>query len=424
MAVGIGILGGGVVGGSLARRLLADREAILQKTGLDLELIKIAIRDTDRSRLFPASYATTRVEEVVDDPDVHLVVELLGGREPAGSMVRRALQAGKPVVTANKELMAAEGPDLFDIAAGKGVSLLFEAAVGGGIPLIRPLTESLAGEKLTRVIGIVNGTTNYILSAMDEAGASYEDALAEAQRLGYAEADPTADVHGADAAAKAVILGGLAFGVWAGADAVHRQGIDGMDVAEIGFARQLGYVVKLLATAESLLSGISVRVHPALVPLSHPLASIRGATNAVFVEGPAIGQLLFSGPGAGGEPTATAVLGDVIDAARELLAGAQVTPRVIVGAGSVANMSEVTSRYYLRLEVSDSPGVLAAIASAFGENGVSIASVRQDGRGDEATVILITHDASEKAHQGAIEQLHRLAVVKQVAATIRVLATN
>lgn len=412
------------MGGSLARRLLSDRAAILQKTGLDLELIKIAIRNTERSRLFPASYATTRVEEVVDDPDVDLVVELLGGRQPAGSLVRRALQAGKPVVTANKELLAAEGPELFDMAAGKGVSLLFEAAVGGGIPLIRPLTESLAGEKLSRVIGIVNGTTNYVLSAMSEAGSSYEDALLEAQRLGFAEADPSADVGGVDAAAKAVILGGLAFGVWADADSVYRRGIEGLDIAEIAFARELGYVVKLLATAESLADGISVRVHPALVPNSHPLASIRGATNAVFVEGPAIGQLLFSGPGAGGEPTATAVLGDVIDASRELLAGAQVTPRVIVGSGAVADMSKVSSRYYLRLEVSDSPGVLASIAAAFGENQVSIASVRQDGRGDEATVILITHEAAESDHQAAVDQLHALAVVKQVAATIRVLSVE
>ena len=424
MAVGIGILGGGVVGGSLARRLLSDRAAILEKTGLDLELIKIAIRDTERSRLFPTSYATTRTEEVVDDPEVDLVVELLGGRQPAGSLVRRALQAGKPVVTANKELLAAEGPELFDIAAGKGVSLLFEAAVGGGIPLIRPLTESLAGEKLTRVIGIVNGTTNYILSAMAEAGSSYEEALSEAQRLGFAEADPTADVGGGDAAAKAVILGGLAFGVWAEGDSVYRRGIDGLEVAEIGFARELGYVIKLLATAESLADGISVRVHPTLVPVSHPLASIRGATNAVFVEGPAIGQLLFSGPGAGGEPTATAVLGDVIDASRELLAGAQVTPRVIVGTGAVADMAKVASRYYLRLEVQDSPGVLASIASAFGDNQVSIASVRQDGRGNEATVILITHEASERDHQAAVDQLRRLPVVKQVAATIRVLGVE
>ena len=230
-------------------------------------------------------------------------------------------------MTANKELVAAKGPALFAAAASSGVSLLFEAAVGGGIPLIRPLTESLAGEKIGRVLGIVNGTTNYILTAMDEEGTSFDDALKAAQALGYAEADPTADVSGADAAAKAVILAGLAFGVWVGSDRVHREGIDRLDTRDLAFARQLGYVVKLLGMADSGPSGVSVRVHPTFVPRSHPLASIRGATNAVFVEGPAVGQLLFSGPGAGGEPTATAVLGDVIDASRELLAGAQVAPR-------------------------------------------------------------------------------------------------
>lgn len=424
MRVGIGILGGGVVGGSLARRLLEDRAAIAEKTGLDLVLIKVAIRDLERKRLFPAEYATNLLEEVVDDPDVALVVELMGGLEPAGSMVLRALRSGKPVVTANKELVAAQGPALFDAAAAKGVSLLFEAAVGGGIPLIRPLTESLAGEKLSRVIGIVNGTTNYILTAMDEEGCEYGAALAEAQRLGFAEADPTADVGGADAAAKATILAGLAFGVWVGPNGVYRQGIDRLDARDLAFARQLGYVVKLLGVAESRDEGVSVRVHPTLVPRAHPLASIRGATNAVFLEGPAIGQLLFSGPGAGGEPTATAVLGDVIDAARELLAGAQVAPRILLGDRAVADFGSVPSRWYIRLEVADAPGVLAAIAGVFGEAGVSIASVWQEGRGDEATLILVTHEAEERAHSLAVGRLETLAVVKQVASTIRVLASE
>lgn len=424
MRVGIGILGGGVVGGSLARRLLNDRAAIAEKTGLDLVLIKVAIRDLERTRLFPAEYATNRLEEVVDDPDVALVVELMGGLEPAGSMVLRALRSGKPVITANKELVAAQGPALFDAAAAKGVSLLFEAAVGGGIPLIRPLTESLAGETLSRVIGIVNGTTNFILTAMDEEGSEYGAALAEAQRLGFAEADPTADVSGADAAAKATILAGLAFGVWVGADRVYRQGIDGLDARDLAFAHQLGYVVKMLAVAESRTEGVSVRVHPTLVPRAHPLASIRGATNAVFLEGPAIGQLLFSGPGAGGEPTATAVLGDVIDAARELLAGAQVAPRILLGDRALADFGSVPSRWYIRLEVADAPGVLASIAGVFGEAGVSIASVWQEGRGDEATLILITHEAEERAHQLAVGRLETLDVVKQVASTIRVLASE
>jgi homoserine dehydrogenase len=424
MSVGIGILGGGVVGGSLARRLLSDREVIAQKTGLDLELIKVAVRDVNKERLFPVEYATSRVEDVVDDPDVSLVVELMGGLEPARSLVLRALDSGKPVVTANKELVAADGPILFDRAAAKGVSLLFEAAVGGGIPLIRPLMESLAGERLTRVSGIVNGTTNYILTAMDEQGVAYADALATAQRLGFAEADPTADVGGGDAAAKAAILGGLAFGVWVGSDRVYREGITGVDARDLVFARQLGYVIKLLAVADAGNGGVVVRVHPALVPRNHPLASIRGATNAVFVEGPAIGELLFAGPGAGGEPTATAVLGDVIDAARELLAGTQVAPRIRFGDGTVGDFASVTTRFYLRLEVVDAPGVLAQIASAFGDSGVSIASVWQEGRGEDATLILVTHEASEADHRIAMDRLSNLAVVEQVAAAIRVQAPD
>ena len=424
MSVGVGILGGGIVGGSLARRLLDDRAAIAARTGLDLELIQVAVRDRQRSRLFPPGYTTSNPEEVVDHQDVALVVELMGGLEPAGSLVRRALELGKPVVTANKELLAARGPELFAVAAAKGVSLLFEAAVGGGIPLIRPLTESLAGEKLSRVLGIVNGTTNYILSAMDSDGRPYDEALAAAQSLGFAEVDPEADVGGHDAAAKAAILAGLAFGTWVTPEAVYREGIVGLEVADLEAARQLGFVVKLLATAEQRAGGISVRVHPTLVPIAHPLASIRGATNAVFIEGPAIGQLLFSGPGAGGEPTATAVLGDVIDAARELLAGVEVTPRLIIGQGATVSMADVDTSYYLRMVVADSPGVLAAIASTFGENGVSIASVRQDGRGDDASLIIVTHAATERAHQAAFARLRELKPVKQVAATIRVLQSD
>ncbi|HUO47068.1 MAG TPA: homoserine dehydrogenase [Acidimicrobiia bacterium] len=421
MKVGIGILGGGVVGGSLARRLLVDRASIADKTGLDLELVKVAVRDLGKERLFPAEYATEDLEEVIDHPDVSLVVELMGGLEPARSLVLRALDAGKPVVTANKEMVAAEGPALFAAAAAKGVSLLFEAAVGGGIPLIRPLMESLAGERITRVLGIVNGTTNYILTAMDEGGTIYSEALAEAQRLGYAETDPTADVSGADAVSKAAILAGLAFGVWVSPAQVYREGIDRLHSVDLSFARQLGYTVKLLAAADGLSDGVVVRVHPTLVPRDHPLASIRGATNAVFVEGPAIGQLLFSGPGAGGEPTATAVLGDIIDASRELLAGTQVAPRIRFNARAVANITDLATRWYIRLEVADAPGVLASIASAFGDSGVSIASVWQEGRGDDATLILITHESPESAHRTAVERLAALDVVKQVAATIRVL---
>jgi homoserine dehydrogenase len=425
MRVGVGILGGGTVGGALARRLLEDGDVITAKSGVELTLVRVAVRDLGKTRAFPAEYATSDPLDVVDDPDVHLVVELMGGLEPARELVLRALDLGKPVVTANKELVAAEGPALFAKAEERGVSLLYEAAVGGGIPLIRPLSESLAGERITRILGIVNGTTNYILTAMESEGSAYSDVLAEAQRLGYAEADPTADVGGGDAAAKAAILAGLAFGVWVGPDRVYREGIDGIDAADIAHAARLGYCVRLLAVAEmGEHGGVAVRVHPAFVPLDHPLASVRGAHNAVFVEGPSVGELLFMGPGAGGDPTATAVLGDVIDASRELLSGTQVAPRIRFGAGEVKDFSEVTTKWYLRLEVADAPGVLARIAGVFGANDVSIMSVWQEGRGDDATLLLVTHDAPERNHRSAVGSLGDLAEVKQVAATIRVVSSE
>ncbi|MFP3914960.1 MAG: homoserine dehydrogenase [Actinomycetota bacterium] len=420
MQVGIGILGGGVVGGSLAYKLLHEHEVIRTKTGLDLKLVRVAVRDLNKARLFPADFATDRPEDVVDDPDVDLIVELMGGLEPARALVLRALQAGKPVVTANKQLVAAEGASLFRQAEASGVSVMFEAAVGGGIPIIRPLSESLAGERITSVMGIVNGTTNFILTHMSEDGRPYPDVLAEAQRLGYAEADPRADVSGEDAAAKAAILAGLAFGVWVHPDRVHSEGIEDVDPLDIAFAARLGYVVKPLAIAESTPEGVSVRVHPALVPAHHPLAAIRGAQNAIFVAGPAIGELLFSGPGAGGDPTATAVLGDIVTAARELLADAPVAPRVRIGPGAVADFGQVETSQYIRLEVEDAPGVLAAISGTFGDTGVSIRSVWQEGRGDEATLLLVTHAASESAHGKALARLGEIASVRQVATVLRV----
>lgn len=424
-AVGIGILGGGTVGGALARRILNEREAIAAKSGIDLSLVRVAVRDVTKDRPFPAALVTADPVEVVDDPDVDLVVELMGGIEPARALVLRALAAGKPVVTANKELIAREGPALFAEAAASGVSLLFEAAVGGGIPLIRPLSESLAGERITRVMGIVNGTTNYILTSMESTGASYGDALAEAQALGYAEADPTADVGGADAAAKAAILAGLAFGTWVGADRVYREGIDGIEARDIAYARQLGYSVKLVAVAEMLDGiGAAVRVHPALVPLDHPLAHVHGPANAVFIEGSAIGELFFMGPGAGGEPTATAVLGDVIDAARELLAGTTVVPRIRLADGAVADFADIVTKWYVRLEVVDAPGVLASVAGVFGACGVSLMSVWQEGTGADATLLLVTHDAREADHRKAVAGLAELPAVRQVAATIRVVSSE
>lgn len=422
MRVGIGILGGGTVGGTLARKLIEDQKVIAAKSGIELELVRVAVRDISKARPFPKDLLTDDPMGVISDPDVHLVVEVMGGLEPARSLVIAALEAGKPVVSANKELIAAEGPILFQTAAAAGVSLLFEAAVGGGIPLIRPLSESLAGEPLTAILGIVNGTTNFILTAMAEEGRPYDEVLAEAQSLGYAEADPTADVGGGDAAAKAAILAGLGFGVWVGSDRVYKEGIDGIDVTDMAAARQLGYVVKLLAIADRTAAGVCVRVHPALVPLDHPLAAIRGANNAVFVAGPAVGELLFSGPGAGGEPTATAVLGDVIAAARELLSGTQVAPRIRFGDGQIVDFDQATTKWYLRLEVADAPGVLAKIAAMFGDHDVSIMSLWQEGRGDDATLLLVTHDARESDLRAAAAGLEALDVVKQVAAAIRVIS--
>jgi homoserine dehydrogenase len=323
-------------------------------------------------------------------------------------------------VTANKELIAARGSELISAAERSGVALLFEAAVGGGIPIIRPLSETLAGERITRVMGIVNGTTNFILTRMAEDGTAYADALQQAQDLGYAEPDPTADVSGADAAAKAAILASLAFGTWVGLDHVPHTGITDITATDIRYAANLGYTIKLLAIAEDTGNGVSARVHPVLLPSEHPLAAIRGATNAIFIEGPAIDQLLFAGPGAGGDPTATAVLGDVIDAAREILAGAQVAPRIRFEPSELADFGTVPTKWYVRLEVADEPGVLAQIAAAFGEAEVSIKSVWQEGTADEATLLIVTHRAAEAQQQAALAKVRDLDCVNAVAAAIRV----
>jgi homoserine dehydrogenase len=420
--IGIGLLGAGTVGGSLIRRLVTEHAAIAAKTGLDLQIRRVVVRDPDKPRDFevPDGVLTTDATALVDDPDVDLVVEVMGGRQPAGDLVLRALEAGKPVVTANKELIAARGDELIAAAERSGVALLFEASVGGGIPIIRPLSETLAGERITRVMGIVNGTTNYILTRMSEDGASYGDALAQAQDLGYAEPDPTADVEGADAAAKAAILASLAFGTWVGIDQVPHTGITAITAADIAHARNLGYSIKLLGIAETTPNGVSARVHPVLLPVAHPLSAIRGATNAIFIEGPSIDTLLFAGPGAGGEPTATAVLGDVIDAAREILAGAQVAPRIRFAPSALADFGTVPTKWYVRLEVVDEPGVLAQIAAAFGEAKVSIKSVWQEGGGDGATLLIVTHRAPEADQQRALAGVRDLDCVNAVAAAIRV----
>ncbi len=418
----VGLLGCGNVGGAVLRLLEEHREDIARRAGCRLEVSRVAVRDAGRDRGVPldGSRFTTEGAAVVDDPDVDIVCELLGGVEPARSLILRAFDHGKPVVTANKELLANHGRELFDASDAKGSDLYFEAAVGGGIPLIRPLKESLTGERLGRLIGIVNGTTNYILTRMSEHDLSFADALAEAQGLGYAEADPTADVEGHDAAAKCAILASIAFNARVTADDVYREGISSVTADDITFARRLGYVVKLLAIAELEDESIAARVHPAMIPEAHPLAAVRDAFNAVFVEGPKIGQLMFYGRGAGGDPTATAVVGDLVSVARNLIAGARGVGCTCFWERRMRPMADMRGQYYLLLEVVDRPGVLARIADVFGRNGVSIKSVWQEGTGEEAQLVFITHRALEGAFQRTVLELRDLEVVEDVRSILRV----
>jgi homoserine dehydrogenase len=400
-------------------------DAIEARTGLRLQVAKVAVRNLARARNvdLPEATFTHDANEVVNDPSIDVVVEVIGGIEPARSLVLDALKAGKPVVTANKELLANVGADLFAAAEAAGVDLLFEAAVAGGVPLIRPLRESLIGEKISRVMGIVNGTTNYILTKMSEDGASYADALAEAQSLGYAERDPTADVEGFDAGAKAAIIASIAFGVNVVAGDVYHEGISGLTADDIGFAHRLGYEVKLLAVAEQGDDGrVAVRVHPAMLPKGHPLASVRDSFNAVFVEGDAVGQLMFYGRGAGGAPTASAVLGDLIDAAGNVRKGTHASIGHLPRA-AICPIDEVRSEYYLNLEVLDRPGVLHSVAGVFAEHGVSIRSMEQEGLGDEARLVFITHEAPESAIQSTLRDLGQLDAVDRITSMLRVLGS-
>jgi homoserine dehydrogenase len=424
--VRVGLLGCGHVGGALAKLLVEDAGSIAARTGQRLELAAVAVRSTakERSAPLPPHAVTNDPRAVVTDPSVDVVVEVIGGIEPARGLILEALKAGKPVITANKELIANVGAELFEAASTAGVDLLFEAAVGGGIPLIRPLRESLAGERIQRVMGIVNGTTNYILTRMTEDGASYHEALAEAQGLGYAERDPTADVEGYDAAAKAAILATVAFGVRMVAGDVYREGISSITADDIGFARRLGYTIKLLAIVER--DGddrVEVRVHPAMIPSTHPLASVRDSFNAVFIEGDAVGEMMLFGRGAGGMPTASAVLGDLLDAAHNLRSGGAARTMQLHKA-SVRPIDDLDSAYYLTLEVADRPGVLAAVSRVFGDHRVSIRSMEQTGLGVEARLVFITHTARERDVQACLHDLRHLDVVDRIGGLIRVVESR
>ncbi len=424
--VRIGVLGCGNVGAAFVGLVSQQADDIEQRTGLRLDVRRVAVRNLSRERdvKLRDGMLTRDTHALVVDPGIDLIVEVIGGIEPARELIATALESGKPVVTANKELLANVGVELYEVADRNGVDLLFEAAVGGGIPLIRPLRESLRGEPVHRVIGIVNGTTNYILTKMTETGAQYSEALAEAQQLGYAERDPTADVEGFDAGAKAAILATMAFGSKVVAGDVYHEGISKVTAADIAVAKRLGYVVKLLAIIERDAAGgeIGVRVHPAMVPVQHPLASVRESYNAVFVEGGAVGSLMFYGRGAGGMPSASAVLGDVIDAAVNLSKG---THGTIGGFARtpIRPIDETSAEYLISLDVDDRPGVLHAVTGVFADHEVSIRAAEQEGLAEEARLVFITHEANEASVQATLRELRELEHVRRVGGLLRVIGS-
>jgi homoserine dehydrogenase len=429
----VALLGCGVVGTQVARALLEHADDLAARAGAPLELVGIAVRDASRPRdgvgtVIPRELLTEDAASLVDDAD--LVVEVMGGIEPARTLIRRAIDAGASVVTANKALLAEQGPVLFEAADAAGVDLSFEAAVAGAIPIVRPVRESLAGDHVRRVLGIVNGTTNYVLDQMSTHGLDLEDAVKEAQALGYAEADPTADVEGFDAAAKAAILASLAFHTRVSIDQVAREGITSVTADDVAWAQRTGHAVKLLAIAEQTGEGVSVRVHPALVPLDHPLAAVRGAFNAVFVEADGAGPLMFYGQGAGGRPTASAVLGDLVSAARDRLVGGKGPHESAYASLPVLPADAAVTRYQVRLLVADRPGVLAHVAGVLADHGVSIDTVRQTaaeppaGAGTDsagtASLLLTTHAAREASLAATVAALGGLEPVREITSVLRV----
>ncbi len=418
----VALLGCGVVGSEVARIMTTHAEDLEQRIGAPVQLAGIAVRRLGKQRDVPVDAAlfTTDAYQLVGRDDIDVVVEVIGGIEPARSLLLKAMENGASVVTANKALLAEDGATLHAAAEKHGVDLYFEASVAGAIPLLRPLRESLAGDRVHRVLGIVNGTTNYILTRMDETGAGFEEALEEATALGYAEADPTADVEGFDAAAKAAILAGLAFHTRVTAADVHREGITEVTAADVASAKAMGCVVKLLAICERDGDAVSARVHPAMISRTHPLASVREAFNAVFVESEAAGQLMFYGRGAGGAPTASAVLGDLVAVCRNRLQNAKGPGESAYAQLRVKPMGEIVTRYHISLDVADKPGVLAQVANVFAKHGVSIQVVRQEGRGADAQLVIVTHTAPDAALAATVEELREQDVVREVTSTMRV----
>jgi homoserine dehydrogenase len=412
------------VGAALVELVGAQADAIEARTGVRLEVARVAVRNLSAPRevRLAEGVLTRDAHDVVADPDIDVVVEVIGGIEPARELITTALRNGKPVITANKELLANVGTELFAVADEAGVDLLFEAAVAGGIPVIRALRESLRGEPITRVMGIINGTTNFILTKMTEEGTDYAAALAEAQALGFAERDPTADVEGFDAGAKAAIIATIAFGSKVVAGDVYHEGISRVSAHDIAMATRLGYVVKLLGIAESdpATGDVAVRVHPTLIPRHHPLASVRESYNAVFVEGGAVGSLMFYGRGAGGAPTASAVLGDVIDAALNLSTGTHGSLGTF-GRAKIRPIDETSAEYLLSMEVADRPGVLHAVTGVFARHDVSIRAAEQEGLSPDASLVFITHTAREASMQATVRELRSLPEVRSVGILLRVI---
>ncbi len=418
----VGMLGCGTVGSQVARLMVANKADLTSRAGAELELVKVAVRDTSVKREgISSNLITEDAQSVVNDPSIDLIIEVMGGISPAKELILTALKNGKSVVTANKALLAKDGAALYEAASNANVDLYYEAAVAGAIPILRPLRESLVGDQVLRIMGIVNGTTNYILTKMDESGTAFSDALKQAQDLGFAEADPTADVEGFDAADKAAILAGLAFHSRVTDKDVYREGITKITAADVKVAKAMDMVIKLLAITELTSEGeISVRVHPALISRNHPLASVRESFNAVFVQAKSAGEMMFYGRGAGGEPTASAVLGDLVAIARHKVLGGIGPKESDYASLKIAAIGQTKTKYLIRLNVADKPGVLESVAHVFASHGVSIQTVRQSGIGDKAELIVMTHSSTELALATTVKELGKLPVVTDVASVLRV----
>ena len=416
------MLGCGIVGSSVARLLQEDSGDFAARSGANLKLVKVAVKNLSTKRDFvSSSILTDDPASVVSDPSIDIVIEVMGGIDPARELILSAIKNGKSIITANKALLALHGAELFEAADKNKVDLYYEAAVGGAIPILRPMRESIVGDHVHRVMGIVNGTTNYILTKMDEEGSAFADVLKEAQSLGFAEADPTADIEGHDAAAKAAILAGLAFHSRVTSNDVYCEGISKISARDVEVARDMDHVIKLLAIAELTSNNqVSVRVHPTLISRQHPLASVRNAFNAVFVEAESAGELMFYGRGAGGAPTASAILGDLIAIARNKTRGGEGHGESDYADLAIAPIDDVMSRYLIRLDVADKPGVLATVAQLFASHTVSIETVRQSGRGDSAELIVATHSAPEASLKKTVTALAKSDVVKSVESVLRI----